>query len=142
SIESNVPTDITGGTLVARPVTDAAGNLYVLFATTTQQENFAAFGAGQASGTFSQLYLAISHDHCQTFTDYTVFDGSKHGTNTVQFGDIFNDLAIDGGGNLYAVGVGFVGDMPFDTSANVYLLRSSDHGQKWQGPTRIADTHG
>ena len=34
SIEANVPTDITGGTLVARPVTDKAGNFYVLFVTT------------------------------------------------------------------------------------------------------------
>jgi hypothetical protein len=110
AIEANVPTDVTGGTLVARPVTDKAGNLYVLFATTTQQENLLAQQQGQPSGTFSQLYLAVSHDRCQTFTDYTVFDGEKvDGENTVQFGDIFNNLAIDGAGNLYVVGAGYVG---------------------------------
>lgn len=138
-IEANIPQDVTGGTLVARPVTDRAGNLYVLFATTTQQENLAALLAGQASGTFSQLYLAVSHDHCKTFTDYTVFNGAKLGTNTVQFGDIFNDLAIDGAGNLYAVGAGYVGrKQPFPTKAYVYVLRSADHGKKWLGPVLVA----
>jgi hypothetical protein len=141
NIELNVPTDITGGTLVARPVTDKAGNLYVLFATTTQQENVAAAQVGAPSGTFSQLYLAVSHDHCQSFTDSTVFDGSQLGTNTVQFGDIFNDLTIDGAGNLYVVGVGAVGHTPFPTSTNVYLLKSTDKGQKWSQPTLLDSTH-
>src|SRR5579859_1989499 len=114
AIEANVPTDITGGTLVARPVTDSAGNLYILFATTTQQENLLAQEQGQPSGTFSQLYLAVSHDKCQTFTDYTVFDGEKlYGENTVQFGDIFNNVAVDGAGNLYALGAGYIGHTPF-----------------------------
>ena len=100
TIEANIPQDVTGGTLVARPVVDKNGNLYVLFATTTQQENAAAAAGQQPSGTFSQLYMAVSKDHCQSFTNYTVYDGSQGGTktNTVQFGDIFNDLAIDGGG--------------------------------------------
>ena len=137
SIEANVPQDVTGGTLVGKPVTDAAGNLYVLFTTTTQAQNAAALQTGQPSGTFSQLYLAVSHDHCRSFTDHTIFDGSKLGTNTVQFGDIFNALTVDGGGNLYTIGVGYVGHTPFASSANVYLFSSSDQGQSWRGPTQI-----
>jgi hypothetical protein len=140
SIQANVPTDVTGGTLVARPVTDKAGNLYILFATTTQQQNAAASQAGQPSGTFSQLYLAVSHDHCQSFTDQTVFDGSQVGTNTVQFGDIFNDLAIDGAGNLYVIGIGAVGHTPYPTTTNAYLLSSTDHGQKWTKPALLDST--
>jgi hypothetical protein len=139
SIEANVPTDITGGTLVARPAVGKDGTLYVLFATTTQQENAQAFSQGQPSGTFSQLYLAVSHDHCQTFTDYTVFDGqSQYGMNTVQFGDIFNDLAIDGAGNLYVIGDGFIGHTPFATTTNVYLFHSTDHGKTWSKPFELA----
>src|SRR5579859_7164160 len=137
-IEANAPTDITGGTLVARPVVDRQGNLYVLFATTTQSENAQAFAQGQPSGTFSQLYLAVSHDHCQSFTDYTVFDGSSVGTNTVQFGDIFNDLAVDGAGNLYIVGDGAIGTTPFPSTANVYLFSSTDHGQHWSKPVELS----
>jgi len=141
TIESNVPTDITGGTLVSRPITDRAGNLYVLFTTTTQKENAQAALHNQPSGTFSQLYLAVSHDRCQTFTDYTVFDGEKlYGENTVQFGDIFNDLAIDGAGNLYAVGAGYIGRTAFASTANVYLFRSSDHGQHWSAPVLVGST--
>jgi hypothetical protein len=137
AIEANVPTDITGGTLVARPVVDKQGNLYVLFATTTQQENAAAAASGSPSGTFSQLYLAVSKDHCQSFTDYTVFDGTNGGqnTNTVQFGDIFNDLAIDGGGNLYVVGDGFV-NTPSNT-ATTWFLKSTDGGQHWTKPAQL-----
>jgi hypothetical protein len=138
AIEQNVPTDVTGGTLVARPAVDSKGNLYVLFATTTQQENIQAFAQGQPSGTFSQLYLAVSKDHCRSFTDYTVFDGqSKYGMNTVQFGDIFNDLAIDGAGNLYVVGAGYIGHKPFATTANIYVLTSTDHGQHWSAPFEL-----
>jgi hypothetical protein len=138
AIEANIPTDVTGGTLVARPVVGKDGTLYVLFATTTQQENAQAFSQGFSSGTFSQLYLAVSHDRCQSFTDYTVFDGqAKYGMNDVQFGDIFNDLAIDGGGNLYAVGAGAVGTKPFPTTTNVYVLTSTDHGQHWSNPRMI-----
>jgi len=43
-------------------VTDSKGNLYVLFSTTTQQQNALAQSQGQSSGTFNQLYLAVSHD--------------------------------------------------------------------------------
>ena len=138
SIEANVPTDITGGTLVARPVVDKQGNLYVLFVTTTQAENAAAFSQGQPTGTFSQLYLAVSHDHCRSFSDYTVFDGSKLGTNTVQFGDIFNDLAIDGAGNLYIVGIGAIGKTAFPSTANAYVFSSTDHGAHWSKPFELS----
>jgi hypothetical protein len=142
TIEANVPTDITGGTLVAKPVTDSQGNLYVLFSTSTQHENALAQSQGQPSGTFSQLYLAVSHDKCKTFTDYTVFDGEKrYGENTVQFGDIFNDLAIDGADNLYVIGAGYIGQTQFAKTANVYLFHSSNHGQSWSSPQQIGDSN-
>jgi hypothetical protein len=138
TIEANVPTDITGGTLVAKPITDKKGNLYVLFATTTQRENVLAQLMGQPSGTFSQLYLAVSHDRCASFTDSTVFDGEKtHGENTVQFGDIFNDLAIDGAGNLYVVGAGYIGTTPFATGAHLYVFHSTNHGGGWSSFSQI-----
>ena len=141
TIESNVPTDITGGTLVAKPVTDSHGNLYVLFSTSTQQQNVMAQSQGQPSGTFSQLYLAVSHDKCQSFTDYTVFDGEKQdGENSVQFGDIFNDLAIDGADNLYVVGAGYIGHTQFAKTTNVYLFHSSDLGQHWSAPTQVGSS--
>jgi len=80
TIALNVPTDITGGTLVSRPVLDSKGNIYVIFTSTTQPQNVDALSNGKPSGTFSQVYLAKSTDHCATFTDATVFDGSTIGT--------------------------------------------------------------
>lgn len=141
TIEANVPTDITGGTLVAKPTTDAAGNFYVLFSTTTQDQNLAA-APGQPSGTFSQLYVAVSHDHCATFTDHVVYDGRAKGVNTTQFGDIFNVITADGAGNLYAIGAGFVNSpTPFSPTTNVYVSSSSDQGQTWKGPTLVGATN-
>ncbi len=141
SIEANVPTDITGGTLVARPVDRQGGEPLRPLRHHDPAGERAAAAAGYPSGTFSQLYLAVSHDHCQTFTDHTVFDGSKMGTNTVQFGDIFNDLAIDGAGNLYAVGAGAVGTTAFPTTTNIYLLKSTDHGVHWSAPQLLDKTN-
>lgn len=142
NIEANVPTDITGGTLVAKPITDAAGNLYVLFTTSTQSQNLQAFANNDPSGSFSQLYVAVSHDQCKSFTDYTVYDGASKGTNTTQFGDIFNAITADGAGNLYSIGVGFVNaSTAFPPVANVYLFSSHDQGQHWSGPTLIGQTN-
>lgn len=142
AIEANTPTDITGGTLVARPVVDSHGTLYVLFATTTQKQNALAVTKGVPSGTFSQLYVAVSKDHCKSFTDYTVFNGEKkYGENDVQFGDIFNDLAIDGAGNLYAVGTGYIGHKQFAKTASVYILTSSDGGRRWSAPVKLDASH-
>jgi hypothetical protein len=140
SIASN-PTVATNalspGSVLSRPVVDSAGDLYILLATSTLQQTVAALGQGQLQGALSQLYLAVSHDHCKSFTDYTVFDGSKRGVNTVQFGDLFADLAIDGAGNLYALGTGFIGSKPFAPTANNYLFSSSDHGRTWHGPALV-----
>jgi hypothetical protein len=140
TIEANVPTDVTGGTLVSKPMVDSAGNIYVLFTTTTQSQNAAALAAGQSSGTFSQAYLAVSNDRCTSFTDHTIFDGAAtHPANSVQFGDIFNDLVIDPAGNLYAVAAGYIGTTPFAKKADIYLFSSTNHGVSWS-PYRQVNT--
>ncbi|MFN2451884.1 MAG: hypothetical protein ABR541_05990, partial [Candidatus Dormibacteria bacterium] len=137
SIEKNVPQDITGGTLVSKPVLDAAGDIYVLFTTTTQEQNIE--GQPKVSGTFSQIYLAVSKDKCHSFTDHVVYEGDKLGANQVQFGDIFNDLAIDGAGNLYAIGAGFISTTPNPANtANLFLFSSKDGGGTWSGPHQVA----
>ncbi|GAC1339792.1 MAG: hypothetical protein NVSMB29_07740 [Candidatus Dormibacteria bacterium] len=136
AIEANVPQDITGGTLVSKPVLDAAGNLYVLFTTTTQKQNVEALPV--VSGTFSNVYLAVSKDKCHSFTDHIVYEGDRLGPNQVQFGDIFNDLAIDGAGNLYAIGAGFISQTPKPANtANLFLFSSTDGGTKWSGPHQV-----
>ena len=126
-----------GGTLVSRPAVDSKGNIYMLFTTPTPAQTIAAL-PNSITGTYSNVYVAISNDGCLTWKDYTVFDGSKLGTNSVQFGDIFNNFGIDGAGNLYAVAAGYVGTTaPTTPVANIYLFSSSDRGLHWTGPTKI-----
>ncbi|MBV9525144.1 MAG: hypothetical protein JOZ46_04940 [Candidatus Dormibacteraeota bacterium] len=151
-LEQYVPQDITGGTLVSKPVVDSNGTVYVLFTTTTQQENGGAAQNSTLSGTFSEVFLAVSTDHCTTFNDYTVFDGFNSNLpcnglnppatcNTDQFGDIFNQLAIDPQGDLYAAAAGFVGTTPFATTTDVYLFthKAADPLGTWTGPTKLTN---
>ncbi|MFN2582477.1 MAG: hypothetical protein ABR498_07035 [Candidatus Dormibacteria bacterium] len=148
-IEQYVPQDITGGTLVSKPVVDPNGTLYVLFTTTTQQENADAVSKGHPSGTFSEAFMAVSTDHCATFNDYTIYDGYGSNLpctqvatcNSVQFGDIFNDLVVDSAGNLYSIADGFVGTTPFAPTSDIYLFTSpaSSHGQTWSAPIRLTN---
>jgi len=127
-----------GGTLVSRPVLDRQGNIYMLFTTPTQASTAQAVLQGELSGTYSNVYMAISKDHCQTWKDVTIFDGSTLGTNTVQFGNIFNNLSIDGADNLYAVAGGYVGKTaPSVPRSDLWLFSSKDHGLHWTGPTKI-----
>ena len=94
-------------------------------------QNATAYGKGIIAGTYSQAYLAVSTNHCLTFTDYTIFNGAALGANTVQFGDIFNDLTIDPAGNLYAVAAGFI-MIPFATKSDVFLF-TSPAASAWLG---------
>ena len=142
TIEANVPQDVTGGTLMVKPVADRDGTIYAMFTTSTQSQNVSNL-PGHISGTFSQIYLAISHDNCASWQDVTVYDGSNLGTNTVQFGDDFNDMAIDGAGNLYAISAGYVTkDQTNAPIARLYMLMSRDHGQTWTAPKEISTRPG
>src|SRR5258708_3768844 len=142
SVEVTIPQDVSGGTFMVKPVTDRDGTLYAMFTTTTQQQNVQNLPK-YISGTFSNIYLAISHDQCKTWTDVTVFDGSKVGVNNVQFGDDFNDMAIDGAGNLYAIAAGYVNASTTDAPiARLYALASRDHGLTWTAPKEISTEPG
>ena len=130
-IATNILAPGVGGTLVSRPVVDKAGNVYVLFNTPTVSQGLAAL-PGTLGGTVSQIYVAVSNDGCASWTDHLVFDGSALGTNSVQFGDIFNNLAVDGGGNLYSVAAGYVGGTkPNPATADIFIASSTDHGVTW-----------
>jgi hypothetical protein len=126
-----------GGTLFARPVIDKDGTIYAMFTTPTPAQTIGAL-PGNISGTYSQIYLAISKDGCQSWDNVTVYDGEALGSNSVQFGDIFNNLAIDQAGNLYSVVAGYVGAAaPMAPTANIFMLSSTDKGKTWSKPKQI-----
>lgn len=125
---------VSNGTLIAKPVLDKDGNIYQLVATPSMQ-----------NGSVDQLWSVISTDHGQNFTATLIYDGSGAGAD---LGLVFNDLAIDGAGNLYALVLGnAAGAAPPD---NAYLWVSTDKGATWkqhQVPTdgkavALASLHG
>src|SRR5207302_1583711 len=79
---------VANGTVMAKPVIDAAGNIYALV--TTQ---------APGNGPLDSLWLVKSTDHGNTWTDLNIFSGPT----TAQMGLVFNDIAIDGAGNLYVL---------------------------------------
>ncbi|MGI8609318.1 MAG: hypothetical protein ACR2MY_08850 [Candidatus Dormibacteria bacterium] len=112
---------VANGTVVAKPVLDKDGGLYELV--TTQ---------ATGNGPLQSLYLFKSTDHGMSWTASTVFDGTATGAN---IGLVFNDLAIDGGGNLYALTLGnTAGVAPPD---NAYLFTSTDQGKTFSGAKKI-----
>jgi hypothetical protein len=116
---------VANGTVVAKPVVDAAGTIYALV--TTQ---------APGNGPLNHLWLIKSTDHGGTWTATSVFDGS---TSDAHLGLIFNDLAIDGAGNLYALALGnATGAVP---PANAYLFSSKNHGATWSAPVPINTDH-
>jgi hypothetical protein len=87
---------------------------------------------GQGNGPLDHLWLIKSTDHGSTWTATSVYDGTA---SNAQLGLIFNDLAIDGAGNLYALTLGnTAGAVP---PANAYLFRSKNQGVTWSPPLQI-----
>ena len=105
---------VVNGTVMAKPVIDSDGNIYALV--TTQ-------GAGQ--GPLNQLWLIKSTDHGQTWTDTSIFAGAA----TAQLGLVFNDMAMDGAGDLYALTLGNAGGAV--PPVHAYLFSSTDRGATW-----------
>ena len=71
------------------------------------------------------VYMAVSTDGGQNFTDYPVYDNPNH---TVSYGHQFVNVSVDAAGNLYSV---------YSDNHNLYYSYSTTHGQTWSGPYQI-----
>jgi hypothetical protein len=117
------------GTLVAKPAISPDGSMYVEV-TEPPQTSTAPVGAP-----LSNLYMAVAQGGCtgQTvFKNYTIFDGSAAGAN---LGKIFNAVTMDGAGTLYVIAAGTLSSA--QTTNDVYLFVSKDHGQTWSKPMQV-----
>lgn len=119
-------------TLVSKPVTDAQGNLYILTNTSTLAEDESAGCASPAP--LDRLYLSVSHDGGHTFTTNLINDISSASTGRAHsgtWGNTFNQLGIDGAGNLY---VDASGTLDGGAPLRNYLLVSTNHGRTFSRP--------
>lgn len=111
---------VANGTVVSKPVIDRAGRMYSLVTTES---------AGQ--GPLSQLWLVKSTDHGGTWSASPIYQGPAN----AELGLVFNDLAIDGGGDLYALALGNAhGSVP---PVHAYLFSSTNGGRSWRRPVDV-----
>ncbi|MGN6473342.1 MAG: hypothetical protein ACTHK4_06800 [Mycobacteriales bacterium] len=124
--------DTKCNTLVGKPVTDAAGNLYVLTTTSTIAEDLQNGCA--APSPLDRMYVSVSHDGGHTFTSHLASDISSATTGHAHsgiWGNTFNQLAIDAGGNPYIEASGTLdGTGPLRNS----LVVSKNHGRTFSKP--------
>src|SRR3954453_1899554 len=113
-----------GGTLVAKPLVDKDGTVYVEFITPDAS-------APPVGATLDNVYMAVSpKGGCQggvRFKNYKVFGNTK-----ADLGKIFLADAIDGGGQLYILAGGKTDKAQPNT--NLWLFTSTDGGQHWSQP--------
>jgi hypothetical protein len=95
-------------------------------------------------GPLHDFYLAQSFDGGLTWTTHTVFQADTSNGKAPSYGNIFGNVAIDSGGNYYALFDGTADDNNADTNPyHVYLAVSRDHGQTWSKPIQVDhDTNG
>jgi len=86
-------------------------------------------------GPLHDYYLAHSTDGGLTWTTHPVLLADTSGGKTPNYANIFGTLAIDSGGNYYALYAGTADDGNADTNPyHVYLEVSTDHGTTWSRP--------
>lgn len=89
-------------------------------------------------GPLHDYYLAKSTDGGLTWATYPVFKADTSGGKAPNYASIFGSLAVDSGGNYYALFDGTADDnhvlkYPY----HVYLSVSTDHGHTWHKPVQV-----
>jgi hypothetical protein len=99
---------------------------------TDASETTCAPQLGVAAGTcgYHGVYMAVSTDGGQSFTDVPVYVNKKA---TVDYGHQFVNVSVDSAGNVYSV---------YTDDHHVYYSFSTDHGKTWKGPYLITTTSG
>ena len=119
----------SNGTLVAKPAIDPAGRMYV--EVTEPPLNSPPVGA-----TLNSLFIAVAQKGCTTgtvFKNYKIY--SDPGAD---LGKIFNSVTVDKAGNVYVIAAGKT--KAGQSSTNVWMFVSRDHGVHWSAPIRVNST--
>ncbi len=81
--------------------------------------------AGIGTCDFHGVWMAVSIDGGQTFTDHVVYTNPD---TTVGYEHSFVQVSVDRGGNVYAV---------FSDDHTLYYSFSMDHGATWSAPAQV-----
>ncbi|HLX87788.1 MAG TPA: sialidase family protein [Acidimicrobiales bacterium] len=114
------------GTLVADPAIDRAGNLYVEVSEPSNTNTSQQFP-------LTHLFMAVGKGGCNkgtVFKDSTIYANS--GAN---LGNIFDAVAVDGGGTIYVVAAGQTTSA--SKTSDVWLFTSHDGGTTWSAPVQV-----
>jgi hypothetical protein len=116
----------TGGTLVAKPAFDPSGRMFVEVTEPPQT-------ASPVGAALNSLYVAVADHGCSggtVFKNYTVYTDPG-----ADLGKIFNSVTTDRAGNVYVIAAGKT--KAGQTTTNVWLFVSHDHGVHWTKPIRV-----
>jgi hypothetical protein len=119
----------TNGTLVAKPAIDYSGRMFV--EVTEPPLNSPPIGAS-----LNSLFIAVAPKGCPTgttFKNYKIY--SDPGAD---LGKIFNSVTVDRAGNVYVIAAGKT--KANQTTTNVWMFVSHDHGVHWSAPIRVNST--
>lgn len=116
----------TNGTLVAKPAIDKAGRVIV-------EVTEPALVSPPVGAALNSLYIAVADKGC---TGATVFKNYKiYSDPGADLGKIFNSVTVDGAGNIYVIAAGKT--KASQTTTNVWLFVSRDHGAHWTAPIKV-----
>jgi hypothetical protein len=118
------------GNLAIDPKTHDIYQVYS--AITTADETACAPQLGVSEGTcdYHGVYMAVSTDGGQSFTDYPVYINKNA---TVGYGHQFTNVSVDRAGNVYSV---------YSDDHWVWYSFSTDHGKTWHGTYRVSAVDG
>ena len=114
------------GTLVANPAIDRNGNLYVEVSEPSNTNTSQQFPV-------THLYMAVGHGGCDKGTVFR--DSTIYANSGASLGNIFDAVAVDGGGTVYVVADGHTNAAAKTT--DVWLFVSHDGGTTWSAPTQV-----
>jgi hypothetical protein len=116
----------SNGTLVAKPAVDPSGRMYVEVTEPPLQ-------SPPVGAVLNSLFIAVADHGCPNgtvFKNYKVY--SDPGAD---LGKIFNSVTVDRAGNVYVISAGKT--KAGQTTTNVWLFVSHDHGAHWGAPIRV-----
>ena len=119
----------SNGTLVAKPAIDPAGRMFV-------EVTMPPLNSPPVGASLNSLYIAVAEHGCSggtVFTNHLIYTDPG-----ADLGKIFNSVTVDKAGNVYVIAAGHT--KAGQTTTNVWMFVSHDHGVHWTAPIRVNST--